>query len=145
MRRILICTVIFFFFFGAALSQSNNCSGNTAKTAEENIDQISTWPQAILFYQKYHNCLISGGISYGYDNKLAELLAEPEGLTNRWSSTDKQLWFRKVIAKRVVGESNSLETSESILKNLNSKCPFSGSDFCKNLRCEIKKICQACR
>lgn len=143
-QKTLICAVMLYCLFGTALARSNDCSSNTAKTAEESIDQISTWPQAILYYEKYHNCLISGGVSYGYDSKLADLLAASDGVITMWDSTARQLWFRKVITQRVVGEAISLETSESILENLKHQCPPSGATFCKHLRYKIKKSCQAC-
>lgn len=125
------------------IAQSIACPSEMAKGVEESIDSIHSWHDAITFYKKNAQCL-HDGVGYGYDDRLAAMLADPASFRAFWNGTKQAPWFRVTVSKRVQGEAVSLEYSESILRNLKSDCPKSDKAFCRSLRVQIKKLCLAC-
>jgi hypothetical protein len=115
-----------------------------AKTAEESLDQIKTWPEAKSYFHTFRACLIDGGVAYGFNNKLAELMAKPDGVSSLWEATTRQASFRTIVASRVQGDAIPLPLTESILKNLRENCPQAGEKFCRDLQVKIEKFCTAC-
>lgn len=146
MKILITLAIVIYSFFctGLARAQTTQCPSSKAKVAEESIDQIETWAQAIQFLQENRGCLNSGGVSYGYSDRLAELLSKPGGVKSMWSETEKHTWFRAVVNKRMQSEAISMDTSNAILGNLKSQCPSDAQKFCRNLRVKIKQYCTAC-
>ncbi|WP_342133591.1 hypothetical protein [Hydrogenophaga sp. OTU3427] len=127
----------------ACHSKEMACPVEHAIRAEKQLESLQSWADAATYYQASKAC-IDGGVSEGYTNFLASKLAGRDGMTSLWMETEKQRWFRAVIAKRMQSESTPLDTTEKILENLKSHCPQSAKKFCHDMRMRIKKTRQAC-
>ena len=111
--------------------------------AEKSIDLIETWQDAQTYYRKFRHCL-DGGVAYGFDNKLADLLARPDGIRQLWRP-GIQSNFRNVVTYRVVGEAFSIGTTQRVRENLRTRCPGRAKLFCRRLEARIAKACPACQ
>lgn len=128
---------------GGSSDDGAKCTARIAQIVEESIEEVESWEQFSSFYKKYRMC-DRPALSDGFTQKMAELAARSDGVTSLWKQTEKQRWFRAVVAKKMQSESIPLDTTEKILENLKSRCPQSAKMFCHDLRVRIKKTCQAC-
>ncbi len=126
-----------------ALGEEVICSTEHAVRAEVALNALRSWDEAMNYFKQHETCL-DGGVSEGYTVFLANKLAEVGGVNTFWSATQKQHWFRLVIATRMQSEVVPLQTTESILENLRIRCPPGADAFCQDLLKLIEQSCPAC-
>lgn len=108
------------------------CTWKKAIQAEQTIVTLSTWPEVYDSFKQYGAC-DDGGISEGYDDRIADLLTKKWGSINELKKlVEADPKFKKFVFVHV-DILMSRDDAKKIIENSEKHCPDDAKKLCAEL------------
>lgn len=114
------------------MAKSNYCSQSEAKSVEETVQQVETWPQFAAFYSKHGKCDVDA-LRYAFTQQVVRLAANDQGLLGLASLLAKHPYLKPIILGHLRSEAVSLDDRDQIFKALHA-CQSAQENICREVK-----------
>jgi hypothetical protein len=119
-------------FSVAAFGESQRCTQQMAKRADEAVDTLNSWDRVYDWYRKYQPC-DDGGPSEGVSEAVARNLVDRWETLPRLGELAKDTPFRHFVLKHL-DETLNADDLKKISANAAKRCPSGLVSLCRELR-----------